>query len=55
MRTDFVECEPNAVIMLDGAYSTRPELADLLDFSVLLTRLLMFVTNDWPHERRRGF
>jgi uridine kinase len=36
MRTDFVEREPKAVIVLDGAYSTRPELADLVDFSVLI-------------------
>lgn len=36
MRTDFFEREPNAVIVLDGAYSTRPELADLVDFSVLI-------------------
>jgi hypothetical protein len=35
MRTDFVEREPAAVIVLDGAYSTRPELADLIDLSVL--------------------
>jgi len=36
MRTDFVEREPAAVIVLDGAYSTRPELADLIDLSVLV-------------------
>jgi uridine kinase len=36
MRTDFVEREPNAVIVLDSAYSTRPELADLIDLSVLV-------------------
>jgi uridine kinase len=36
MCTDFVEREPNAVIVLDGAYSTRPELADLIDLSVLV-------------------
>ena len=36
MCTDFVEREPTAVIILDGAYSTRPELADLIDFSVLI-------------------
>ncbi len=36
MRTDFVEREPNSVIVLDGAYSTRPELADLIDLSVLV-------------------
>jgi para-aminobenzoate synthetase len=36
MRTDFVEREPRAVIVLDGAYSCRPELADLIDLSVLI-------------------
>jgi uridine kinase len=36
MRADFVEREPAAVIVLDGAYSTRPELADLIDLSVLV-------------------
>ena len=36
MRTDFVEREPSAVIVLDGAYSTRPELSDLIDLSVLV-------------------
>jgi uridine kinase len=29
--------EPRPVIVLDGAYSTRPELADLIDLSVLVT------------------
>jgi para-aminobenzoate synthetase len=36
MRTDFVERGPSAVVVLDGAYSTRPELADLIDLSVLV-------------------
>ncbi len=36
MSTDFVEREPSDVIVLDGAYSTRPELADLIDLSVLV-------------------
>ena len=36
VRTDFVEREPAAVIVLDGAYSTRPELAGLIDLSVLV-------------------
>jgi uridine kinase len=36
MRADFVERPPSAVIVLDGAYSTRPELADLIDVSVLV-------------------
>lgn len=28
---------PKSVVVLDGAYSTRPELADLLDFTVLVS------------------
>jgi uridine kinase len=36
MRTDFVAREPRAVIVLEGAYATRPELSDLIDYSVLL-------------------
>jgi uridine kinase len=36
MRSDFEEREPRAVIVLDGAYSTRPELTDLMDCSVLV-------------------
>ena len=36
MRADATRCEPSAVILLDGAYSTRPELADLIDLSVLV-------------------
>ncbi len=31
-----VICEPAPVIILDGAYSARPELADLFDLRVLL-------------------
>ena len=36
MRTDYVEREPKAIILLDGAYSARPELADLVALSVLV-------------------
>jgi uridine kinase len=36
MRTDFVECQPANIILLDGAYSSRPELADLIDLSILI-------------------
>ena len=35
-RIDFVECQPADVIILDGAYSSRRELADLIDLSVLV-------------------
>jgi uridine kinase len=36
MEISLVRREPAAVIILDGAYSTRPELADLIDLSVLI-------------------
>jgi uridine kinase len=36
MRSDYVERQPSAVIVLDGAYSTQPALADLIDLSVLV-------------------
>ena len=36
MNPEAEERNPSAVIVLDGAYSTRPELADLIDFSVLI-------------------
>ena len=29
-------CSPNPVVILEGAYSSRPELADLVDFAVLV-------------------
>lgn len=34
--TDELECRPSPVVILEGAYSARPELADLLDLRVLL-------------------
>ncbi len=36
LRTDFEERQPAEVIILDGAYAARPELTDLIDFSVLI-------------------
>jgi para-aminobenzoate synthetase len=36
MRTDFAVRQPAAVVVLDGAYSARPELADLIDLAVLV-------------------
>jgi len=36
MRADFTKRHPAAVIVLDGAYSARPELADLIDLAVLV-------------------
>ena len=36
LSATFVECQPAEVIVLDGAYSSRPELSDLIDLSVLV-------------------
>jgi uridine kinase len=36
MSQNVEERQPAAVIVLDGAYSTRPELADLIDLSILV-------------------
>ena len=44
LRADFTKRYPATVIILDGAYSTRSELADLIDLTVLV---------DAPAEIRR--
>jgi uridine kinase len=36
MAADAVTRAPSAVILLEGAYSSRPELADLIEFAVLI-------------------
>ena len=36
MSREVTERAPAAIIVLDGAYSTRPELADLIDLSILV-------------------
>lgn len=36
LRSEFTECAPKPVVILVGAYSTRPELADLIDLAVLV-------------------
>jgi para-aminobenzoate synthetase len=36
MRTIQTEQAPRPVVLLDGAYSSRPELADLLDCTILV-------------------
>ena len=36
LRADLTKRYPATVIILDGAYSTRPELADLIDLTVLV-------------------
>ena len=35
MRSDYVERQPTPVILIDGAYSSQPALADLIDLAVL--------------------
>ncbi len=36
LSEEVKHCKPAAVIILDGAYSCRPELADIVDLSVLI-------------------
>ena len=36
LEPSLTPCEPAEVIVLEGAYSARPELADLFDLRVLL-------------------
>jgi len=36
LSANFVERQPADVIILEGAYSSRPELSDLIDLSVLV-------------------
>ena len=36
LSTHSVERQPAPVIMLDGAYSASPHIADLVDFAVLI-------------------
>jgi uridine kinase len=43
LSAEFVTCQPARVILLDGIYSARPELADLVGLTVLV---------DAPHEAR---
>ena len=42
MRAALTKRHPAAVIVLDGAYSARPELADLIDLTVLVDAPLQF-------------
>ena len=44
MSSETVRLEPGPVIIIDGAYSCRPELTDLLDLSILV---------DAPQDARR--
>ena len=36
ISSDVIRCEPARLIIVDGAYSTGPELADLIDLSILV-------------------
>ncbi len=36
LSSEVIQCKSAPVIILDGAYSCRPELADIVDFSVLI-------------------
>lgn len=36
MLADYEERQPNEIIIVDGAYAARPELADLIDLAVLV-------------------
>jgi uridine kinase len=36
LSEEVIQCKPASVIILDGAYSCRPELADIVDLSVLI-------------------
>lgn len=47
LSKEVIECKPAPVIILDGAYSCRPELADIVDFSVLIEM------SDDPLRRQR--
>jgi len=37
VRAAATTADPRAIVILEGVYSARPELADLLDLRVLLT------------------
>jgi len=40
LQTTPTERVPKRIVVLDGAYSARPELADVLDLSVLVEAAL---------------
>jgi hypothetical protein len=37
LAADPIVAQPAPIVLLDGAYSARPELADLVDLSILVT------------------
>ncbi|MXZ42947.1 MAG: hypothetical protein F4Z18_14595 [Caldilineaceae bacterium SB0666_bin_21] len=50
MKTTAVEVEPASVIIIDGAYSSGPQLADLVDLTVLIETS---ETERWTRLTRR--
>lgn len=48
LSPDTINVQPSNIIILDGAYSARPELADLIDLSILVT-----LPDDVRRERLR--
>jgi uridine kinase len=50
LAPESIEAQPSPIVILDGAYSSRPELADLIDLSILVT-----LPDDvrWARLRRR--
>ena len=50
MKTAAVEVEPASVIIIDGAYSSGPQLADLVDLTVLIETS---ETERWTRLTRR--
>lgn len=37
LAPDPITAQPSSLVILDGAYSSRPELADLIDLAILVT------------------
>ena len=50
MKTEAIEVEPASVIVIDGAYSSGPQLADLVDLTVLVETS---ETERWARLTRR--
>ncbi len=50
MKTEVIEVEPASVIVIDGAYSSGPQLADLVDLTVLVETS---ETERWARLTRR--
>jgi uridine kinase len=37
LASEPITAQPSGIVILDGAYSSRPELADMIDLSILVT------------------